>query len=465
MKLFDLRFSPARNLIKLMVILSVMAALPLHAQAAKPNNSKAGRPAQPAKERLVLMPLRLEGEDQKLQSTMVSALVEGLQQKYTVLWGEEVEKKAKEIFRKENLKHECNEERCMQGIAEAFQSELLATANITKQDGGYFLTFTIQNLYDHVVVFTRSLPCEKCTAFKAVDKLKELGIAAAPGAAATVTAEEPQPKVNPNDREGALWLEVQKGNSIDDYAAYLEQFPKGKFAVLAKSRMKKLQEQAAAEQAQQDQRAWDNATNTATEAGYQDYLRRFPQGQYAGLVSARIKKLQSEQAAREEQSLWQAAQNSEDSRTLQNYLDRYPNGSHVTEAREKLTALRKKAEAATYARQQAAQRIAPPAAPSSISSVSGEMPMLAKRNNCSACHAIGKKVVGPAWVDVAQKYRSASSFEYNGRQYPLVEGLMLKVSKGGSGHWGNMPMPANDPGGTKQDDIRQLVQFILGLGQ
>jgi cytochrome c551/c552 len=461
MSLIDSHLHTTRHLISLIIIALFMTGIVHQAHAAKSNNPKAGKTAQPAKERLVLMPLRLEGEDQKLHNTMESALVEGLQQKYTVLWGEEVEKKAKEIFRKENLKHECNEERCMQGIAEAFQSELLANANITKQEGGYFLTFTIQNLYDHIVIFTKSLPCEGCTAFKAVDKLKELGIAAAP-----VTTEESQPKVAPNDREGALWNEVQKGNSIDDYAAYLEQFPKGKFAVLARSRMKKLQEQAAAEQAQQDQRAWENATDTATEAGYQDYLRSFPQGQYAGLVPARIKKLQSEQTAREEQSLWQTIQNSEDGKTIQNYLDRYPNGLHAAAARDKLTAIRKQAEAAAlYARQQAAERKQASASSFIASSANGEMPLLAKQNNCSACHAINRQIVGPAWADVASRYKSASSFEYNGRQYPLVEGLMMKVSRGGSGHWGRMPMPANDPAGGKQDEIRQLVQFILGLAK
>jgi len=42
---------------------------------------------------------------------------------------------------------------------------------------------------------------------------------------------------------------------------------------------------------------------------------------------------------------------------------------------------------------------------------------------------------------------------------------MMKVSKGGSGHWGTMPMPANDAAGTKQADIKQLVEFVLGLSK
>jgi cytochrome c551/c552 len=97
--------------------------------------------------------------------------------------------------------------------------------------------------------------------------------------------------------------------------------------------------------------------------------------------------------------------------------------------------------------------------------MAADMPPLAKELNCVACHAIDKKVVGPAWQDVANKYKGASTFNYNGKDYPLHEGLVMKVSKGGAGHWGGMPMPANDPSGAKKDKIEQLVTFITGLAK
>lgn len=97
--------------------------------------------------------------------------------------------------------------------------------------------------------------------------------------------------------------------------------------------------------------------------------------------------------------------------------------------------------------------------------MAADMPPLAKELNCTACHKIETKLVGPAWADVSKKYKGATEFEYNGKQYPLVEGLVMKVSKGGSGHWGTMPMPANDPSGAKKDKIEQMVQFILGLAK
>jgi cytochrome c551/c552 len=88
------------------------------------------------------------------------------------------------------------------------------------------------------------------------------------------------------------------------------------------------------------------------------------------------------------------------------------------------------------------------------SAMATDMPPLAKKNNCTACHAIDKKVVGPAWAEVAKKYKGQADAEAK---------LVIKVSKGGSGVWGSMPMPANDPAGTKQADIKELVKFILAL--
>ncbi|MBI3902114.1 MAG: cytochrome C [Nitrosomonadales bacterium] len=95
--------------------------------------------------------------------------------------------------------------------------------------------------------------------------------------------------------------------------------------------------------------------------------------------------------------------------------------------------------------------------------LAAEMPEAAKKNGCTACHAIDKKVVGPAWADVAKKYKGAKTFSFGGKDYPLVEGLMMKVSKGGSGNWGTVPMIANDPNGSKQPAIKELVEFVLGL--
>jgi cytochrome c len=88
------------------------------------------------------------------------------------------------------------------------------------------------------------------------------------------------------------------------------------------------------------------------------------------------------------------------------------------------------------------------------SAMATDMPAVAKKLNCTACHAIDKKVVGPAWAEVAKKYKGDAGAEAK---------LITKVSKGGGGVWGSMPMPANDAAGTKQADIKEVVKFILAL--
>jgi cytochrome c len=59
---------------------------------------------------------------------------------------------------------------------------------------------------------------------------------------------------------------------------------------------------------------------------------------------------------------------------------------------------------------------------------------LAQKKNCMACHALDKKLVGPAYKDVAAKYA---------KDKDAAKKLAEKIIKGGSGVWGPVPMPAN----------------------
>ncbi|ALP54207.1 hypothetical protein Tel_14260 [Candidatus Tenderia electrophaga] len=82
---------------------------------------------------------------------------------------------------------------------------------------------------------------------------------------------------------------------------------------------------------------------------------------------------------------------------------------------------------------------------------------LAKKSGCLACHSVEKKVVGPAWKDVAEKYKGDS-----GAKAALIE----KVKKGGKGNWtsvtGGVPMPPYSPR-VADADIEKLVDFVLSL--
>ena len=77
---------------------------------------------------------------------------------------------------------------------------------------------------------------------------------------------------------------------------------------------------------------------------------------------------------------------------------------------------------------------------------------LATKKACMACHAVDKKVVGPAFKDVAAKYAG---------QKDAVAKLSDKVVKGGAGVWGPVPMPANT--GVTPDEAKTLVTWVLGL--
>jgi len=184
---------------------------------------------QATKERLVLMPLRLSDTDKSLQGTLETALVQGLQQKYEVFSGSQVSQKAREIFLKESrstTKRECDETRCMQGIAEAFQAELIATADVTKREGGYLLALSVQNIFDNKIEFSNLVLCEKCSIFQVASKLKEL-------------SGRRETKISSAEKQA--WEIAQKGNNTVSYSLYLKDYPNGNFAEVAKGIIENLE--------------------------------------------------------------------------------------------------------------------------------------------------------------------------------------------------------------------------------
>ena len=75
---------------------------------------------------------------------------------------------------------------------------------------------------------------------------------------------------------------------------------------------------------------------------------------------------------------------------------------------------------------------------------------LAQKKNCMACHQVDKKLVGPAYKDVAAKYAG------NKDAVALLAG---KIMKGGSGVWGPVPMPANPQ--VSEAEAKQLAAWVL----
>lgn len=80
---------------------------------------------------------------------------------------------------------------------------------------------------------------------------------------------------------------------------------------------------------------------------------------------------------------------------------------------------------------------------------------LATKDGCLACHGIDKKIVGPAYKDVAAKYKGDKGAEAK---------LIKKVTAGGVGVWGQIPMPPKGGNAAVSDaDVKTLVKWVLSL--
>jgi cytochrome c len=77
---------------------------------------------------------------------------------------------------------------------------------------------------------------------------------------------------------------------------------------------------------------------------------------------------------------------------------------------------------------------------------------LATDKNCMACHSVEKKVVGPAYKDIAKKYAG---------QKDAADMLAGKIQKGGAGVWGPIPMPANAQVNAAEAKI--LATWVMSL--
>jgi len=77
---------------------------------------------------------------------------------------------------------------------------------------------------------------------------------------------------------------------------------------------------------------------------------------------------------------------------------------------------------------------------------------LAQSKNCLTCHSVDKKVVGPAYKDVAAKYAGDKG---------AADRLAQKILKGGAGVWGQVPMPANTQ--VSEAEAKKLAAWVLSL--
>ena len=77
---------------------------------------------------------------------------------------------------------------------------------------------------------------------------------------------------------------------------------------------------------------------------------------------------------------------------------------------------------------------------------------LAQKNACMSCHGVDKKIVGPAFKEVAKKYAGDKTAH---------DKLAAKVKAGGKGVWGEVPMPPNP--NLKPEDANKIMDWVLSL--
>jgi cytochrome c len=75
---------------------------------------------------------------------------------------------------------------------------------------------------------------------------------------------------------------------------------------------------------------------------------------------------------------------------------------------------------------------------------------LATKSACMACHAVDKKILGPAYQDIAKKYEGKKD---------ALKTVMANIKSGGAGKWGAIPMPAQ--AALSEADTKTLATWIL----
>lgn len=107
--------------------------------------------------------------------------------------------------------------------------------------------------------------------------------------------------------------------------------------------------------------------------------------------------------------------------------------------------------AAPSAEQAAPKTETPAEKPPTASTEEKALELIATKG-CTACHALDKKIIGPAYIDVSKKYEATPEMLYK---------LTQKVVAGGKGAWGEIPMPPNK--NITFTEAKMIVAYILSL--
>ena len=150
--------------------------------------------------------------------------------------------------------------------------------------------------------------------------------------------------------ELALWDSVKKSTNAAVVKTYVENYPEGTFAALAKARIKKLETGEAQREEEaavaQERELWETVKESANPAVLRAYLENYPAGTFAALAKVRITELETADAQRDdeaeatrEEELWNSVNDSANPEVLRTYLARYPAGAVAELAKVRITEL------------------------------------------------------------------------------------------------------------------------------
>jgi len=87
---------------------------------------------------------------------------------------------------------------------------------------------------------------------------------------------------------------------------------------------------------------------------------------------------------------------------------------------------------------------------SGTAALAADAQQLLKDKACLSCHTLDKKLIGPAYKDVAAKYKARKDAEAY---------LTKKIREGSTGVWGAIPMPPN--AAVSADEAKTLAKYVL----
>ena len=137
-------------------------------------------------------------------------------------------------------------------------------------------------------------------------------------------------------RERETWEAADREGTDTAFRKYLDEFPRGRYAVQARDRIKRLERAAGAVEPLSDRDAWEAAEREGGESAYQKYLDQYPRGKYAEQARAAQKKLASQGNIQREKDAWDAADGDGTEPGFRRYLDDYPRGRYAAQARDRI---------------------------------------------------------------------------------------------------------------------------------